>query len=221
MTKNESIIVIGDVHGHFDTLMELVKQFPPDLRISFVGDLIDRGPKSREVIQFVIDNNHDCVLGNHEQMAINSKMSWDGFQDWNRNGGFQARASYPEGEMSIEHFEYLKTLPIFRLYENCVSNEGRALLVSHTGFRRPYDKIIPSVHKEESIWNRNKPLRQEAAYQVIGHTPVRQPLIESYYANIDTGVYLSDVGRKEKGYGCLTALQFPEMIVYSQERLEK
>lgn len=211
------MIVIGDVHGHFDTLMELVKQFPKDQKLCFVGDLIDRGPKSYDIVQWVINNGHDCVLGNHEQMAIESSYGSDNLFIWKRNGGKECQESYPNGELSEEHIEFFKSLPIFRLYEDCVNDDGRALLVSHTGFRRPYDKIDPQFHKEESIWNRFKPMRQEAAFQVIGHTPVRKPLIESWYANIDTGCYITE--EMSKGYGRLTALQFPEMIIYEQERI--
>jgi serine/threonine protein phosphatase 1 len=70
------MIVIGDVHGGFDTLIKLIEKLPND-NICFVGDLIDRGPKSAQVVDFVIENNYDCVLGNHEELMIHSEKYLD------------------------------------------------------------------------------------------------------------------------------------------------
>lgn len=71
------MIIIGDVHGGFDTLRKLVDKLPQDENICFVGDLIDRGPKSVEVVDFVIDNGFDCVLGNHEDLMIQAEKYLD------------------------------------------------------------------------------------------------------------------------------------------------
>jgi serine/threonine protein phosphatase 1 len=60
--------VIGDVHGHYDTLIALVAKLPRDAQLIFVGDLIDRGEQSAEVVRFVRENNHLCVMGNHEDL---------------------------------------------------------------------------------------------------------------------------------------------------------
>ena len=54
-----SIWVIGDIHGCFDTFMALVAKLPKDAKICLAGDLIDRGPKSRQVVQYVMDNDID------------------------------------------------------------------------------------------------------------------------------------------------------------------
>ena len=42
------LLIIGDVHGCFDTLIALIAKLPTDAKIIFVGDLIDRGPKIGE-----------------------------------------------------------------------------------------------------------------------------------------------------------------------------
>lgn len=62
--------VIGDVHGRFDLLMRLVEKLPGDAELIFVGDLIDRGPDSAEVVRFVRDGGYGCVMGNHENMMV-------------------------------------------------------------------------------------------------------------------------------------------------------
>ena len=43
--------IIGDVHGCYNTLMELIAKLPKDAKLCFVGDLIDRGPNSKDVVE--------------------------------------------------------------------------------------------------------------------------------------------------------------------------
>lgn len=62
--------VIGDVHGEYQALLTLVKKLPKDAKLIFVGDLIDRGVQSREVVKFVRKKNHQIVMGNHEVFMI-------------------------------------------------------------------------------------------------------------------------------------------------------
>ena len=54
-------IVIGDVHGHYDTLLRLFDAIAPNERdgVYFIGDLIDRGPNSAQVVDFVIKNKYN------------------------------------------------------------------------------------------------------------------------------------------------------------------
>lgn len=60
-------IVIGDVHGCYDELLALLDKVKvtKDDRVVFVGDLVDRGPKPVEVVNFVRVNKYECVIGNH------------------------------------------------------------------------------------------------------------------------------------------------------------
>ena len=59
---------IGDVHGCFDTLEQLLQQIPNKSRLIFIGDIINRGPKSLETIRTVMrmGDRAECLLGNHE-----------------------------------------------------------------------------------------------------------------------------------------------------------
>ena len=65
-------VIIGDVHGMFDELVDLLNAVNPatDDRVVFVGDLVDKGPNSPEVVTFLrsFAEDHDVVLveGNHE-----------------------------------------------------------------------------------------------------------------------------------------------------------
>ncbi|MBD0262559.1 MAG: metallophosphoesterase, partial [Tolypothrix sp. Co-bin9] len=59
---NHRRVVIGDVHGHYDALIMLLQAIAPDSddQVNFLGDLIDRGPQSCQVINFVKQNRYHC-----------------------------------------------------------------------------------------------------------------------------------------------------------------
>lgn len=68
-----NVWVIGDIHGHADTLVALLNSLDLHIkdRVVLLGDLVDRGPKSCEVIRIARDSSHIfSVLGNHEEMML-------------------------------------------------------------------------------------------------------------------------------------------------------
>ena len=71
-------IVVGDLHGCYDELMELLEKIGigDDDRVICVGDLITKGPKSKEVLElFMTDARFTTVIGNHD-LALRRK--WNG-----------------------------------------------------------------------------------------------------------------------------------------------
>ena len=71
-------IVVGDIHGCYDELMDLCEkaELGPDDRVVSVGDLITKGPKSKEVLElFMTDARFTTVIGNHD-LALRRK--WNG-----------------------------------------------------------------------------------------------------------------------------------------------
>ena len=68
----KNIYIISDVHGCYKTLLALIDQFlnKQKSKIVFVGDLIDKGKNTYDVIEFVKNNNYDCVIGNHDEMMV-------------------------------------------------------------------------------------------------------------------------------------------------------
>ena len=112
-------IFIGDVHGHYDGLMQLVAMIAPTLedRLHFVGDLIDRGPKSFQVMEYVRQSGYPCVLGNHEHLLLNAfpedNPNLGAFQGWLYSGGQPTLTSYPDTEKLLEHVEWLRELPLY------------------------------------------------------------------------------------------------------------
>lgn len=112
-------IVIGDVHGHYDGLMLLLKEIAltSDDQVYFLGDLIDRGPKSSEVVSFVQENNYSCLLGNHEQMLLsvitNTNSTSADKQAWFYSGGQATIASYKSGTIPQKHLDWFANLPAY------------------------------------------------------------------------------------------------------------
>ena len=138
-------IIIGDIHGCFKTFMALLDKL--DLNgdysnLILCGDLIDRKNGSRNVINFVRDNNITVVKGNHELMmteAIEDYVEFDvplEYSGWYNNGGDVFFAEYEsigikDNKALQRDYEWFKNLPVVHL-TNIVDSKGRKLVVSHS-----------------------------------------------------------------------------------------
>jgi serine/threonine protein phosphatase 1 len=110
-------IVIGDVHGHYGALSQLLEAIAPGQNepVYFLGDLIDRGPGSAQVVELVKSHRYRCVLGNHEQILLeilggHQSLDSEMFQGWLYNGGYATLTSYNH-KIPQDHIEWMKTLP--------------------------------------------------------------------------------------------------------------
>ncbi|MDJ0510740.1 MAG: metallophosphoesterase family protein [Crocosphaera sp.] len=117
-SRSHRRIIIGDVHGHYDTLSELLEAIAPnsDDQVYFLGDLIDRGPQSSQVVELVIKNNYHCLLGNHEHMLLET-VGYGGInshqlQGWLYGGGYSTLVSY-DHHIPQSHIEWMKQLPTY------------------------------------------------------------------------------------------------------------
>jgi len=222
--------------------------------VVFVGDLIDRGPMSADVVEFVRTTDWaQTVRGNHEQMMIdeglkeaahfmrngtfNMHVNQYGVYSslWLVNGGKETLESYvdidedtkrPVFDMDvfIDHTEWLKNLPLYLEFKDVKNDKGEHLLVSHSSAGTVW-KWSPERRKTNAkqfaahlTWGRPRQFKPiDNIYNVFGHTPVPNgPRLKSFYANVDTGAFY----KEQSGYFKLTALQFPEMIVYEQENID-
>ncbi|HLO86331.1 MAG TPA: metallophosphoesterase family protein [Nostocaceae cyanobacterium] len=118
-TNSDRRVIIGDVHGHYEGLMLLLEAVDPTStdQIYFVGDLIDRGPQSAQVVEFVKQNKYPCLLGNHEHMLLsivrNKETASAIMQAWLYSGGQATVASYPDATIPQEHLDWLLSLPTY------------------------------------------------------------------------------------------------------------
>ena len=204
------MIIIGDVHGCYKTLVALLDKLPKDRNITFVGDLIDRGPGSKEIVKLVRENDYRCVRGNHEDMAKNNPT------DWLKHGGMQTFNSYGDDEKQWEDdLEWLNNLPLSLEFPDLKDEENRVLLVTHSSAGCCWDLDKEGIEFPHTImWNRKAPEAPEGYYNVFGHTPQMEggALVGEDYANIDTGVYFEN--------GILTAMLFPEKKLITQELID-
>ena len=110
-------LVIGDVHGYYQGLQELIAllKLSSSDQVYFLGDLVDRGPESSKVVDFVKENSYTCLLGNHEQMMIaalsNLSPNSSVLQMWLQAGGSETLQSYSCKQHLWDHLAWFKLLP--------------------------------------------------------------------------------------------------------------
>lgn len=206
MTSGRSF-AIGDVHGCSKTLDNLLfnkLKITLDDDLYFVGDLIDRGQGSKEVIDRIIDLQNkgyrvNSVMGNHEYMLINSLDNTEFFQLWKKNSADTTLRSFcinNINELPQKYIDFFSSLPYY-----IVLND---FIIVHAGFSSTVEN--PFLDIDTMLWTRSEDidLQKTGGRRVIaGHTP--QPLskiidkLENNHIPIDGGcVYykkFEDVGR--------------------------
>jgi serine/threonine protein phosphatase 1 len=209
-------IIIGDVHGHYNGLMQLMEAIAPtaDDQVYFLGDLIDRGPDSAKVVDFVMNSGYHCLLGNHEQLMLDAfpdgRIFAPALQAWLYSGGRATVASYGEAGILIDHLDWLRSLPTYL-------DLGDLWLV-HAGVNPKLPLTMQSA--QEFCWIRDEFHRTNTPYFhdkliITGHTitftlPNVAPgeLAQGCgWLDIDTGAY-------HPRSGWLTALDMTHRQVY-------
>ena len=171
----------------------------------FLGDYVDRGPASRQVLDLLIERGrtHRTVFlkGNHEALLANFIANPSTPGDWQRLGGLEtlmssgltplikanARpqaglASAFDEALPLSHRKFLRDL---KTSFTC----GDYFFV-HAGVRPGV--ALQKQREEDLLWIRHEFLLCEENFEKIivhGHTPVQQPDIRSNRINIDTGAY--------------------------------
>lgn len=199
------IAVIGDIHGCYNTLRDLVSKVRgsyPKIQIFLVGDLIDRGNFSCEVMDFVRKEKLVFTPGNHDYMFFyfvrfpSSEMG----RAWVYNGFEKTIASYNDRFDKIdEHIGMIQGAPLFINTDDC--------FISHAGISKYYLSVFPAeiennidylneklsadIEKSHGIlWTRDS-LMNIGKLQIVGHTRQAEPRFDdnSRTLYIDTSVY--------------------------------
>ena len=219
--KKKKHYIIGDVHGEYQTLLALVAKLPKEAKLIFVGDLIDRGLQSREIISYIRERNHTVVRGNHEQFMIEDgqKIIDRLLADeeinmtniWLFSGGVETLLSYGlleqqedtyqfvknlEGIAQLkEDIEWMKSLPLYIKMDN-PHNPALPIVISHASIGDFWDlEEVNYKHFEFYITtNRRRPSANSPIFNIYGHTHVPSVLIGQNFVNLDTGC-----GRKYGG----------------------
>ena len=206
-------LIIGDIHGCYDRLIALMDKINIDLdseKLVFVGDYIDRGPDSYEVVDYLINLKKKYpdiifIKGNHEDMLDKYLSETDRFT-YLINGGQQTLESYSrhykptDGSLIPEsHLEFFKSLVLY--------HETDHYIFVHAGLRKnvPLEKQKP----EDLLWIRKNFIQSNYDFGkqvVFGHTPLPEPLLQPNKIGIDTGAVY---GNK------LTCVRLPDLVFYS------
>ena len=225
--------IIGDVHGCADELVELLEELgyridgadgrfevrPPEgRRAVFLGDLVDRGPKSPEVLRLVMGMVGSgaalCVPGNHDAKLVRALRG----RDVQLKYGLAATMERLEDETQEFRDEVASFLD--RLVSHYVLDGGR-LVVAHAGLKERFQGRASGRVRDFALFGETtgemdefgmkvrhdwaSEYRGEASV-VYGHTPVPEPGWINRTINIDTGCAFG---------GSLTALRYPGMELVS------
>jgi len=153
-----STYVIGDVQGCYDPLMRLLDQInfdPTQDQLWFTGDLVNRGPKSLEVLRFIKKNKFITVLGNHDIHLI---CTFDGIAQTHPKDTLKELLDAPDIQ---ELVDYLRQLPL--LYENTDQNKTKNYGLVHAGVlpqwtwdqARKYAREAESFLQNKNLWLEN------------------------------------------------------------------
>lgn len=210
---------IGDIHGHFSAVTALLDHIGFDRekdRLFSVGDLVDRGPESNDVLTWLAFPWFHAVSGNHEAMAIDYAGSLLDAGNYRANGGGWNMDNPPARQFEIA--EALKALPIAMEVE---TDAGLVGLVhaecpakNWGDFRSILNgdlKLQP--HELEHVkvlaqWMRGRvdsldeSRIADVEAVVVGHTPVRRATSLGNTIFIDTGGWLPT----DRGGGQFTIL---------------
>jgi serine/threonine protein phosphatase 1 len=239
--------IVGDVHGEYKALLNLVAKTPKESQLIFVGDLVDRGRQSAHVVRFVREHNLPCVRGNHEEMMIEygSKFIDDIENDnkieqnnlWLEHGGIETLLSYGlvsmRGRELVPHpfikefifqfksdIEWMKKLPLYLELLYALHKSGKLVVVSHSS-------IAPVWHlrndpKRKKIFSENILWSRVKPSNNVNIFNVFGHTPQKYRVDIEDHYINVDTGcyiKRKKGYGLLSAYCVETEEVFSASEL--
>ncbi len=228
-------IITGDIHGCYLTLRSLLEEkvkIDHEDKLYFVGDYIDRGPRSREVLDYLIDLKWRGfkifpVRGNHEEMMLKAMEDPAFLQAWFNNGAVHTLRSLDVPEECIYDYEcfrhilprytrFLESMPYFIEEEDFV--------ICHAGLN--FKLSSPMEDIESMLWIRDfnyDPAKISGRTLFHGHTPVPlaelEPLLKDKnrkVINLDAGCVYTGL----PGYGYLLAFDAGSGEFFSLKNLD-
>jgi serine/threonine protein phosphatase 1 len=171
----ERCIAIGDIHGCAGALRALIEAISPqpgDVIVT-LGDVIDRGPNSREVLEQLLELKLHCtlkcVMGNHEEMFLAVMRGQSAPHKWIQFGGASTLDSYGfDGDLSVipaEHVDFISS------FEDYVVTDGHFYV--HANYQADLQ-----LEQQKPLWLRWISLDQSVPsphisgrVAIVGHTP--------------------------------------------------
>lgn len=153
------VFAIGDIHGEYDGLLRELERVNFDKKKDLLicpGDLIDRGPKNKEVINLIDEPWFEATLGNHDYMAIKAEESISRYTHWLVNGGAWISEHSVDDRNNL--IEKLETLPLaIELHFNGkVYGFVHALVPDYKWSNLDGYKRKDLAHQDSPIWGREQ-----------------------------------------------------------------
>ena len=218
LPEGQRIYAIGDIHGCDSHLVGLLDSIRLDVAakpkahvtLVYLGDYIDRGPHSAQVLSLVARSNPWAnttvrLKGNHEEMLERFLVEPAYGGAWRQFGGVPTLASYG---VDVKAFQLGRDL------DRAALELSRAIPEVHHNLIKslPYSHIVgdyffchagvrPGVALEQQqpsdlCWIRQEFLSSDADFGLIvvhGHTPVDAPDVWPNRVNVDTGAYATGI----------------------------
>jgi serine/threonine protein phosphatase 1 len=215
------LYAISDIHGCYDTFYGLVISricLQKSDRLILLGDYIDRGDKSREVIDLILDltkKGYDVtpLMGNHESMMLDAYRDRSLLPLWLYNSGSDTLLSFGISDLSDMETRYIDFFMNLRYYE-----QTGDLIFVHAGFND--EAPDPFGDNYKMIWETRSGYSNpvfEGKTIIHGHRPKTIDFVntlikeKSRVIPIDTGCVYS----RESGLGFLSALDVGSMQLIS------
>lgn len=214
--EGRRVYAIGDVHGCLDLLAALVERIVADnaargpldeVRLVLLGDLIDRGPDSAKVLDYVIGLTErwpdlECLMGNHEEIFLAALRGESRALGVFRNMGDATLLSYGLSADLIENGEEAELLSAMlshvpERHRDFLADRPDSLILGDYCF--VHAGIRPGVPLElqegrDMRWIRNTFLKSRTAHSHViihGHSISDDVDVHPFRIGIDTGAYLS------------------------------
>ena len=181
-------IAITDIHGELEKLESVLSKIEtrPDDIFVFMGDYIDRGSKSKEVIERVIQQGetHECIylIGSHEYALLHATQDeYYNFLFWNYGGPATVKSYGGHFDNILNtHGDFFRSLKFYHLTED--------YLFVHAGIDPRYSLEeqceTDLVYIRGAFYNKKHNLPQKI---IFGHTEFDSPLIQEDKICIDLG----------------------------------
>ena len=214
------IYAIGDVHGRVDLINRMLQMVARDIAaqtddrkpmIVFLGDYIDRGDNSKDVLDVLIGVKDDLpsdslhyLMGNHEAAILSFLQDPANKAEWLRFGGLQTLLSYgvsppksnPEAADLVAVADSLRAAMGQQHINFLASLEGKFrsgdVLFVHAGIDPYVDLVVQS--DEATLWGRSDFIEVggvEGLRVIHGHYDNLEPIVTPRRICVDTGAYYS------------------------------
>ncbi len=206
----ERFYAVGDIHGRLDLLQRLLATLDTDCPLVFVGDYVDRGEYSAQVLRHLrhLSANRDrqviCLMGNHEDMLLRFLDDPEGMaRMWWHNGGQQTMTSFGIAAGSTSTDEVNKIADRLRqemgqplldwMQDRPLTWTSGNVTVVHAALDP--SSPVDAQNRHACLWGHPRfptQHRKDGQWVVHGHTIVTDPKVENRVVSIDTGAFATD-----------------------------